>query len=916
VALSRTFSILLLLFVLSIILIAVSCGGGDSNLINTNQNINTPSISINTPTPVLTSKPVSAYLYISNTSLEDGENVANTTLLDIPAVNPDSSGSTPLLTQLSALQQENPQDWQGQDIKELYDKLSTTLTQSQALPQTAKVFTVYQDSLSAAPIPVNNEGYISGQAVVGDTDTNVQLEVFLDDDNYIEAETVIASDNLTSSNDNRGVTLKSCPEKIISFPGEVTILKIYSTINLEKAGLTVTLNNSGLGCLSKPVFLDICGKKKHDTAYIFFYPKKNLTTPIDTKITARTNTGLQLEIFTEIIKSTASISGKIFTTGGKPLIKGYVKSIGPKAFCKLDSFGNYTLPRVFCGHFRKIVATYWIEENGKKIRHREEKIIDFFGSDLTNFNFGEELLTPTPTSIPTVTPTPREVTDPYYSNTSIEIMMQRDLWAEDLGILQSVQKTADWLNGKLGYPVPQGIAYAKIDEYDPTILWIKFADGPSRFISTYPIIINNTLNAQNSVEKQFNKKLDNNLLDRATTVGSAKVKILAPFAWQNYHYSKSVYGIIWDRLVAAGYKDNGSKCNLTQIKDIDTVTGPPITKRIIDDDAIKKISDAFASEGHPLTDNERYNLNNYKITHLNYEYKTIEDLIAVKLNEIFKTPEQLKLIWDNMTIKTSCKITCSIKNPENIIRPEDFQDLADYGVIYVATHGFNYGIACGPMYEGDNYLKDNNWLDLSKEYNKDNSNSPGIWCLGEAPATDPNSSNTCFIEVYVLTHNFFNTRSNKDFSKSLVYISACDSYNFINKTNPLNDTKINPLSGAKAYLAYSKNAELDWSRNISYYLFQYMTEGYETPIFLFPGSNNGLSEPTPIPEGQMSVQKSIKIFSDVKSIETGKSANPDPHDYTNTDASSAQDCELKLEIKDQNEEIYFPVTGTITVEKK
>lgn len=108
-ALSRTFNILMLLFVLlSTIIIVVSCGGSDSSFINTNQNVNTPVSFTYTPTPALTSVPVNAYLYLSNTSLEDGENVEQTTVLDIPAVNPDSSGSTPLLTQLSALQQENP----------------------------------------------------------------------------------------------------------------------------------------------------------------------------------------------------------------------------------------------------------------------------------------------------------------------------------------------------------------------------------------------------------------------------------------------------------------------------------------------------------------------------------------------------------------------------------------------------------------------------------------------------------------------------------------------------------------------------------------------------------------------------------------------------------------------------------------
>ena len=904
---SKKLNFILILSLLSIILIAVSCGSSDSNFTSTNLN-NTPSTFTNTPTPALTYKPISGYLYISNTSLEDGENITNTTVLDIPAVNPDSSGSTPLLTQISNLQQENPDDWNSPDIKELYDKLSTTLNQSQALPQTAKIFTKYQDSLNESPIPVNNEGFMSGQAVINDGDTNVELEISLDEDNYIEAETVIASDNLTSS-DATEATLKSCPEKIISFPGEITILKIYSTINLEKAGLTVTLNNSGLGCLSRPVFLDVCSKKKQDTAYIFFYPKKNLSTPIDTKITARTDTGLQLEIFTEIIKSTTSISGRVFT-GGKPLIKGYVRSIGPKAFCKLDSSGNYTLPRVFRGHFRKVTATYWIEDNnGKKIRHREEKIIDFFNSDLTNFNFGEELLTPTPTLTPTAAPTPREVTDPFYADTAISVMLQRDLWIKDLEIDQALQKTVQWLNGNISdYPPPEGIASAELDADEPTIIWITFTDGNSRCIHYYPMIVENS---------QTSVPIQRNLRDNPNTVGSDKVKILAPFAWQDEYTNQSVQGAIWDKLVApsAEYDKRGSIRKLTLRNDIEKSFALRYAKYFTEDSVIT-IKEAL----HITNPDDSKSSSLAHLLEENNKFETISDLKNNLWMRVF-TPDEINIIWANMETYTCYKMICHIKNYANIIQPEDFQDLADYGIIYITTHGYPDGIACGPMYpENIGYLKDHNWLNKSEKYSK--LQDTGIWSIDIVTVWDPEApgSYPSVIEVYELHREFFQKCANRDFSKSLIYINACHSYTFINS-----ERNYNPMSDAKAYLGYDKFAGNNWARNISYYFFLYMIDSYKIPVEIFPSEDkNAIINPVPLPSSEpMSAQQAYKIFSEVRctnKLPPYNLANPDPHDYSdpikypNKELLKAQNCVLKLEYKEPD--IYFPVPVTITIEKK
>jgi len=164
-----------------------------------------------------------------------------------------------------------------------------------------------------------------------------------------------------------------------------------------------------------------------------------------------------------------------------------------------------------------------VREGEQVVRHREEKVIEFFNGDLTGFNFGL-IPTPTPTSTPTPLPTLREPIDPFYCETSMRVMIQRDRWAEDLGLEQAVQKTVNWLNGNMtDYPIPEGIAWAKVDDSDPTIIWIKFTDGRLRFIATNPLI-NDNLNSQDSIPKQLNKETHSNLQRNTTTVGSDKVK--------------------------------------------------------------------------------------------------------------------------------------------------------------------------------------------------------------------------------------------------------------------------------------------------------------------------------------------------------------------------------------------------------
>ncbi|MEQ8191959.1 MAG: hypothetical protein ABRQ39_28600, partial [Candidatus Eremiobacterota bacterium] len=349
-----------ILLIISIGFAIPGCGGGNNGTLpvtNPNPTINSNPFSVNsTPTPALTNINLSGYIYGNNITTDEGETVPNITVIDVPASKADSSGNEPFTTQvLNSLKSDYPEDWARPEVQELYAQLDKTLSESKPLPEyniQAQVSSVYSDTT----IPVGSDGHFDNTVLTGAADSTVKLGVTLGEDSYTEVETLPSSGNINSSDATTAV-LKSCPEKIFAFPGEIVIFKVQAEpgINLKSAGLKFTLENPSIGCLTQPVYLCIFGKNKYQTSYGCLYVKKGLDTPVSTNITATTNTGLSIKIFTEVIKKCSSISGTVYT-GGMPLVKGFVYSLGPKACCKLDSNGGYTLPKVFRGHGRAVIA--------------------------------------------------------------------------------------------------------------------------------------------------------------------------------------------------------------------------------------------------------------------------------------------------------------------------------------------------------------------------------------------------------------------------------------------------------------------------------------------------------------------------------------------------------------------------------
>ena len=751
-----------ILLIISIGFIISSCGGGNTGIIpSSNANPNPSEIPNFTPTPILTNVSVSGYMYAGNITTEDGETIPSINVLDVPAYQADSSGNEPFITQFSnSLKQDYPEDWAKPEIQELYAQLNKTLSESKPLPEYnvgAQVYSVYDDS---SAIPVNSNGHFEDSVLTETTDNNVKLEVALGEDSYTEVET-LPSSNILSSSEATNAELKSCPEKIFAFPGEIVIFRVTANgLNLKSASFKFVLDNPSIGCVTQPVYLCFFGKKKYQMSYGCLYVKNGLNTPIDTTITAITNSGLSLKIFTEVLKKTGTISGTVFT-GDIPLVKGKVKSLGPKACCKLDSAGNYTLPKVFLGHERAVVATWQTEENGQKIKHREEKVIDFFNTDVSNFNFGVPP-TPTPTEVPSWVPP----SDPYILVPLTKVNKQFNQWYVELGEEQAKQMTLKWLNGELEEPpVPENIVKA-IE--CPKGIFICFSNGMDIGFSTnlkeyieyeLEILIPETPTPyQKNYNNQEIKKEKLQKEKKANTFRSPKILVLAP---EEYHY----YG--------RSLIPNNIKSFQWDIVEYLIQHGYPV-------DAIRT-SDPTVTINFP-----HWDPNGLGNPHMEHGLLHIELLTGV--------------------------LNFNVNDPNNLVRPSDFLDrnMKDYGVIFIFTHTdesspFGKGILCCPSDIDDEKIT--KWMKDNSKYrstlNPDGTIKQGFWYIGTHTyaVNDPNlvpgipaARLYHYNAIFLLPQAF----ENKDFTDSFVYLSSCSSWDFgafINK-------------GAKAYLGYDDSVTI------------------------------------------------------------------------------------------------------------
>ncbi|MEQ8167424.1 MAG: hypothetical protein ABRQ38_00895 [Candidatus Eremiobacterota bacterium] len=785
--------------IICLILLSNCGGGGNSTIVPSSGVTSTPnSVTYTdvTPTPVLTSKPVSGYIYGNNITTEDGETVPRITVLDVPGCQADSSGNEPFVTQVSnSLQQDYPEDWANSSIQELYTQLNKTLSESKPLPEynaQAQVSSAYDDT----SIPVGSDGHFDNTVLTGATDSNVKLEVALGEDNYAEVETLPSSGSINSSDVTSAAVIKSCPEKIFAFPGEIIIFKVYSEpgINLKSAGLKFTLNNSSIGCITQPVYLCLFGAHKYQVAYSCVYIKHGLDTPVDTTITAKLNSGQSMNIFLEVIKKTASVSGTVYT-GGSTLVKGYVKSLGPKACCKIDASGNYNLPKVFRGHSRSVIATWWTSENGKKVRHREEKVIDFLNADLTRFNFGAP---PTPTA----TPTFPSASDTYYGYISADIIKQKLEWQQELGWEQGRQKTVDWLNGNVAdTPLPAEIANAiqeaKIDENDPYTMWWYFKSGVKECITDPTPPPAEDANTILRDEEPGNQSSTNTIIANSDApirliTKEQPVLMLGVKSFEYRHNKKRIF--LDPNSIKSTFEQK--RYNVT-LKGIMFYTLP------------SELTQYYANNNKENSPDDR-------------EHPDIEFLSGYHPDPNIG-PEK-KVLW--------CRIGQG-GNGYNVVKPQDFEatNLNQYGVIYIDTHGNPDGLMACPYYVDNNNQPDEQLKSWMTQHSTP-SGKPINWhysnvffgTLYPERAEDqlmggPNADKSIFYRAIFLEKGFFVAQDYDFNSKSIVYINACASWPFYydNPNTP------RPFLKAGVYIGAVPDGEFFYlHNNLAYNFFSYI----------------------------------------------------------------------------------------------
>jgi len=601
-------------FLLSVVLVLIAlivgnCGGGDDTGA-------VPNVSGNSAqTQNLVSKEVSGYIFWAGSiPSPEGGNTERFVILDNPL-----TGEENFLSELSFyLQEENSDAWASSEVQSVYTQLSSEMAGWKPLKEwnaNANLYTIYQDSKQTSPLQVDTNGYFSGTVLVSSADNNVRFEVIVGDNEKCYSVEAMSSTEINTSEAN-ATELVSCPEIILNFPGLCTIFEVESkpdAINLKDAGLTFTLNDANLGCVSPPVYMKCGGKRNYEVAYGIFYANPGISTPASTTITAQTTTGLSLNIFTEVIGICASIEGHVGGTGVVP-IAGFVYSAGWNAFDCLDGNGNYKLNAVFKGHFREVVAVYWVQINGQLVKHREERTIDFFNGNLTGFDLPEGVQP---------TPTVRHPMDSFYKESVSEVMTQFDQWEVELGREAAVQQTVNWLNDGVpeGPPIPEEIVEAIVDEYEVTRFWIRFADGLSWCIggkTCAPIYLDN-----------FGSQTSSSMIANSGpgTTGSGDILVLAPSQWEDSNliakngwpfqlFDYMVYAGMAADLDGKGYKVTQVLTEQTELLP-DEVSSGVVREPTVDEPGIYKIVwTVSSSEANIVRPGDYQDLGKYGIIYI------------------------------------------------------------------------------------------------------------------------------------------------------------------------------------------------------------------------------------------------------------------------------------------------------------
>jgi hypothetical protein len=184
-------------------------------------------------------------------------------------------------------------------------------------------------------------------------------------------------------------------------------------------------------------------------------------------------------------------------------------------------------------------------------------------------------------------------------------------------------------------------------------------------------------------------------------------------------------------------------------------------------------------------------------------------------------------------------VWCNVLNPDNIVRPTDFEHMGQYGVIFINAHGLSDGLMACPWYENDDefltWIGDNWNDDLKKrKWSLGYAAFPPPYKIGLAsphqidfppttwPWTAADGRDAIYYKFMVLNENFFSglLAEDKDFSGSLVLENVCDSWQFQPTAFP------NP----KVFIGFPGDEQVYESNLFAYEFFSRMLGTLDTKI--------------------------------------------------------------------------------------
>ena len=428
--------------------------------------------------------------------------------------------------------------------------------------------------------------------------------------------------------------------------------------------------------------------------------------------------------------------------------------------------------------------------------------------------------------------------------------------------------------------IPDGIKKAGIDSFDNTAMWVMFSDGHSVHIAgekdnwkLYSNASSNNKDSNNLGKINKNVLVQNNETSRkipslsnpiqkAQTVCSNKILILAPFVWQEEKwmniYDKTVYNEILTYL--KGLKnDDGS-----YVYDITSV----ITRN-----NEVEYSETFHDPNIPPPG-------------------TLDP----------KHPDP------NDPVYTLTKrLTLNILPERNYVLPSDFLNLSQYGIIYIATHGTPTSLSCGPVFDN---IPETQRLN-AKEYSEIDPNKiDGTWCYSYIEINDPdNSEQFIRIKHISLSNNFLMQQAS--INNSIVYLDACSSYGL---------RQYSPFNTAYVYFGHDITNYVPWSRRLAYKFFCCMMFGIDE----IPEHNSDSSNAIPLSvrNAYNKFTSPPLLLGDPNRLNPDPGdyrINPNLpiNSVTRQNAYAYYNCRLQIYTDNgKYDDTYFPVPVTVIVQRK